>query len=74
MLALQMQVEVRNRILAEYDRRCQELRQIYPNKSDSEIHIELLKIDKDSQMDRQKSIYTKMSRFYNYNRFKNKSF
>lgn len=72
LLAIQMQIEIRDRILAEYDRRIAELRQIYPDKSDNEIHIEYLRLEKVSALDRQKTIYTKLSRFYNTNRFKNK--
>lgn len=73
-LALQMQVEIRNRILAEYDRKFLELRLGSKNKSDSEIHLELARVESSSRLARQKDIYTKLSKFYSSNRFKSRKF
>lgn len=71
-LAIQMQIEVRNRILAEYNKRVSELAGQYPDKSRSEIDIILTRAETSARMDRQKNIYSKMSRFYNTKRFKNR--
>lgn len=72
LLSLQMQIEVRDRILAEYDKRVSELAGQYPDKSRSEIDIILCRAEEDIRRSRQDSIYSKMSRFYNTNRFKNR--
>lgn len=72
-LSIQMQVEVRNRILAEYHRRFAELRAVYPSLSDLQIDLLLTRSETSARMDRQKDIYSKMSKFYQYNRFKNHS-
>lgn len=74
MLARQMQIEIRNRLLAEYNERFQEFRSLYKDKSDTEIHLEIERLSVASRMDRQKNINSKMSRFYNFNRFKNRKF
>lgn len=71
-LSIQMQVEVRSRVLAEYDRRVAEFKSGRPDLSDSEVHLELCRSEASAKMARQKDIYSKMSRFYNYNRHKNK--
>lgn len=73
-LSLQMQVEIRNRILAEYNRRFEEFRSLYPNQSDSEIHLLLERSEVSSRQVRRQVIYSKMSRFYNTNKFKNRKF
>ena len=72
MLSRQMQVEIRNRVLEEYNKRVEELRFINPQISRSEIDLQILRSDACSRVSRQKDITSKMSRFYNYNRFKNK--
>lgn len=74
LLSLQMQNEVRNRVLAEYNQSFQEFKLGHPNKSDTEIHIELERSRVRSKMARRQDIYSKMSRFYNSNRFKNRKF
>lgn len=73
-LALQMQVEVRNRILAEYNRRFSEFRSFYPDKSDTEVALILERSETSARQTRRSNIYSKMSRFYNKNRFKNRKF
>lgn len=70
-LALQMQTEVRNRLLSEYNRRVEAFRCENPNLTRSEIDILLARSETASRLDRQKTIYSKMSRFYHYNRVKN---
>lgn len=70
-LALQMSLEVRNRLLREYDRRVAELSAQYPSYSRSEIDILLSRSDSFLKVDRYKSTSAKMSRFYNFNRNKN---
>lgn len=74
LLALQMQNEIRNRLSAEYDRRVAELRCVYPSYSDTEIDLQIVRVDSASKMDRQKNLYSKMSRFYNFNQFKSRKF
>ena len=69
-LSIQMQVEIRNRIMADYYKRVAEFRSCNPSISDTEVHIALARSEANSIMDRQKNIYSKMSRFYNYSRFK----
>lgn len=73
-LAVQMSVEVRNRVLADFNRRFSELRATYPNYSDTKILRTLSMAETASRMDRQKDCFSKMSRFYNHNRFKNRKF
>lgn len=73
-LSLQMQNEIRNRLSAEYDRRFAELRCLYPSYSDTEIDLQIVRSESVSNVARRKNIYTKMSRFYNYNRFKSRKF
>ena len=73
-LSRQMQVEIRNRLFAEYDRRVAELRASNPSLSRSEIDLQIVRSDSFFKMDRQKVVYSKMSRFYNYSRFKSRSF
>lgn len=74
MLSRQMQVEIRNRILAEYFRRCAELRSKCPSLSDTQISLELQRSEIAARNFRRQTIYTKMSRFYNRNRFKQRKF
>lgn len=74
LLSLQMQAEIRNRLLADYNDRIAELRSANPRLSDSEIHLEMARLEASSRMARQKDIFSKMSRFYNTNRFKNRKF
>lgn len=74
LLSIQMQVEVRNRVLADFNRRFAELRATYPNDTDSEIYRKISISETDIRMARQKDIFSKMSRFYNTNRFKNRKF
>lgn len=71
-LSLQMQNEIRNRLSAEYDRRVAALRSFYPSLSDSEIDLQIVRSDAASKVARRKDIYSKMSRFYNSNKFKNR--
>lgn len=73
-LSLQMQAEIRNRILAEYHKRFGELKSKFPNKSDDEIDFILLRSEEASRVSRRKDINSKMSRFYNSQRFKNRKF
>lgn len=74
LLALQMQTEVRNRLLVEYNKRFSEFRSEYPDKSDSEIHLLICRSEASLRKTRQQDIYSKMSRFYQFNRFKNRKF
>lgn len=71
-LAIQMQTEVRNRLLSEYDRRVKELSGSCPAFSRTQIDLEIVRADSASKMDRCSDIFSKMSRFYNFNRFKNR--
>ena len=73
-LSIQMQVEVRNRILADFDRRFAECRASHPNYTDSEIYRQMCLSETASRQDRRNEIFTKMSRFYNYQRHKNRKF
>lgn len=74
MLSRQMQVEIRNRILAEYNKTFRDFKSRCPSKSDDEIHLEIERSAISSRSFRQADIYSKMSRFYNYQRFKNRKF
>lgn len=74
LLSIQMQVEVRNRILADFNRRFAEFRSSYPNYSDSEIYRQICLSETSSRQIRRSDIFSKMSRFYNYQRFKNHKF
>lgn len=71
-LSLQIANEVRSRILADYDKRVSELIAQCPHKSRAEIDIELVCAESAARMDRQKNIYSKLARFYNFNRHKNR--
>lgn len=74
LLALQIQVEVRDRFLAQYNEQIAGLTAQFPNKSRDEIDIELTRSERASSLDRQKSVYSKLSKFYNSQRFKNRKF
>lgn len=74
MLSRQMQIEIRNRLLAEYNRQFSEFRSVNPNLSDTEIHLLVERSSVSSRQVRRNDIFSKMSRFYNYNRFKNRKF
>ena len=74
LLSLQMQVEIRNRVLADYHKRFAEYKSTHPDASDTEISLALVRAEKIARLDRQKTLYSKFARFYNYNRFKNKHF
>lgn len=73
-LALAMQVEVRNRVLAEFNEKFSRAKAMYPSKSDTEILIELERASVTARNTRRQDIFSKMSRFYNYNKHKVKSF
>ena len=73
-LAIAMQVKIRDRVLAEYDKRFAQLRSVNSSASDSEIHIAVVRSEASARKTRQSEYYSKMSRFYNYNRFKNRNF
>ena len=73
MLARQMQIEIRNRLLADYNERVAEISALQ-NVSRVEADILLSRIDSRTRLARQEDIFGKLARFYNYNRFKNKSF
>lgn len=73
-LALQMQIEVRNRVLAEYNKRVEEFRSANPSLSDTEISLKIARADFYSRKLKQEDCYTKLSKFYNYQRFKNRKF
>lgn len=73
-LALQMQTEIRNRIHSDYVRRFAELSAKYPSKSSTEIDMQLIFSDTSVKKARFHSTFSKMSRFYNYNRFKSSKF
>lgn len=74
LLALQMQVEVRNRVLADFDKKVTAKRLQCPSLSDTEIYLEVTRDEVSARISRRKDIYSKMSRFYNYNRYKHKDF
>lgn len=71
-LSLQIANEVRSRLLAEYNERISELVARYPHKSRAEMDIELVLAESAARMDRQKNIYSKLARFYNSHRHKNR--
>lgn len=73
-LALSLQAEIRSRLLAEYNRKVADLSSQFPDKSRLEIDIEITRSETAARLFRQKDIYTKMSGFYNYQRFKNRKF
>ena len=73
-LALQMQIEVRNRVLAEYSKCVAEFRANNPSASDTEISLQIARSEAFSRNLKQKDCYSKMSKFYNYQRFKNRKF
>lgn len=73
-LAIQMQVEVRNRLLAKYAESMQLIRASNPSITDTEAAIQIARSDAYSRVAKQKDCYTKMSKFYNYQRFKNRKF
>lgn len=70
MLSLQMQVEIRDRVLADFNKRVAEYKLSHPAASDTEASIAVLRAEKIARLDRQKTLYSKLARFYNYNRFK----
>ena len=72
-LALQMQTEIRTRVLDEYNRRIQEVRS-EQNLDYTEAARVLERSERAAREARLQDIFAKMSRFYNYNRFKNKRF
>lgn len=74
LLSLQMQTEIRSRVLAEYNERVAEYRASNPCASDTEVYLALSRLDWSAKLDRQKNIYSKMSRFYNSQRFKSRDF
>ena len=69
-----MQAEVRKRLLADYHRRFELYKSQHPDKSDVEIDIALLRLQKTAQLDKQKNFYSKSARFYNRSRFKQLTF
>lgn len=73
-LALQIQTEVRSRVLKDFDRRVQEKRISCPHLSLDEVFIEVSRDECYLRMARKKDIYTKMSRFYNGHRFQYRDF
>ena len=73
-LALQIQNEVRSRILADYNKRVEQIRLSNPSLSDTEVHLEVVRREKMDREDRGQNAFAKMSRFYNRNRFKNRNF
>ena len=73
-LSLQMQAEIRNRILAEYHKCFAQLKSKFPNKSDCQLDIILVRSEASARISRRKDIYTKMSRFYNSQRFCHRKF
>ena len=73
-LAIQIQIEVRNRLLAEYNRTFEDLKSKFPSKSDTQIHLEIERIRMSSKIHQSSCIYSKLSRFYKSNRFKNRKF
>lgn len=73
MLSLQIQNEIRNRVLEDYHRRFAELKSAYPTLSDLEIDLELVRREKMDRQTRGKDTFTKLARFYNRNRFKNRN-
>lgn len=74
LLSMQMQAEIRNRIFAQYYQTFGELKSKFPNKSDIEIDFEILNSERSASLFRRQDIYSKMSRFYNYQRFKYRNF
>lgn len=74
MLSLQIQAEIRNRVLEDYRRRFAELKSACPNLTDLQIDIELARREKLDRQTRGKDTFTKLARFYNRNRFKNRNF
>lgn len=72
LLALQMQDEIRSRVLAEYHRFCAEARTAYPGITDPEIDILFCRHQESLKRSKQKDISSKMSRFYNSNRFEHR--
>lgn len=74
LLALQIQNEVRSRVLEGFGRRVEEKRLCCPHLSDDQIYLEVTRDEQTSRLARQKDIFTKMSRFYNACRFKQRKF
>lgn len=74
LLSLQMQAEIRTRILREHSRLCSQFRVAYPTLTESEIIKKVSFFEADSRKARSQDIYQKMSRFYNNNRFKSPKF
>ena len=72
LLSIQMQAEIRGRILAQYRESFARFRSQFPDKSDLQIDLEITRAEKNATALRRNDIYSKMSRFYNYQRFKNK--
>lgn len=65
LLSLQMQSEIRSRILADYNRRVKELSAQYPSLSRAEIDSLISRAEKSSVLSRKENCYRKMSKFYN---------
>lgn len=74
LLSLQMQSEIRNRILAEYNRRVKELSAEYPSLSRAEIDSLIARSEKNALLSRKDSCHRKMSKFYNSAKSKNPKF
>lgn len=71
-LSLQMQTEVRSRVLSLYEQRVAEFTAQFPHKSRAEIDVLISRSEESMRMDRQKNLYRKLSEFYNTKRFKHR--
>ena len=73
-LALQMQAEVRSRVLAQYNKRVAELKERFPYFSDTQIHLEIQRLEARVRETRFKDNFAKCAKFYNSQRFKQPKF
>lgn len=73
MLSLQIQAEIRNRVLDDYNKRVAEFKLANPSLTDTEVHIEVARREKIDRESRGNDTFTKLARFYNRNRFKNRN-
>lgn len=73
MLSLQIQNEVRSRVLDDYNKRVAEVKLANPSLTDTEVHIEVSRREKIDKESRGNDTYSKLARFYNRNRFQNRN-
>lgn len=74
LLALQMQDEVRNRVLAQYNERVADIKQRFPHFSDTQVHLEIARLEARLKETRYKDNFAKCAKFYNSQRFKQSKF